>query len=132
MEYGNAAMSRVLGFESEEENGVKGDKKNDADDNAPKVALLQDNNGDSKLARIARFCINAFNQHVRDRFPEVSFITLHYTYFIGTSLISAIIFWGSSTPAKSVRFIDSVFLTTSAMTEAGMYEETDFVMVISD
>lgn len=52
--------------------------------------------------------------------PELNFITLHYLYFIVTSLIAAIIFWGSSTPPRSVRFIDSLFLTVSAMTEAGL------------
>lgn len=52
--------------------------------------------------------------------PEINFITLHYLYFIGTSLISGIIFWGSSSPPRSVRFIDSLFLTVSAMTEAGL------------
>ena len=52
--------------------------------------------------------------------PEPNFITLHYLYFILTSLISGIIFWGSSTPPRSVRFIDSLFLTVSAMTEAGL------------
>lgn len=52
--------------------------------------------------------------------PKLNFIILHYTYFIATSLITAIIFWGSSTPAQSVSFIDALFLTTSAMTEAGL------------
>jgi len=52
--------------------------------------------------------------------PEPNFITLHYLYFILTTLISGIIFWGSSTPPRSVRFIDSIFLTVSAMTEAGL------------
>jgi len=50
----------------------------------------------------------------------VSFITLHYIYFCGTCLLAAIIFWGSSTPSQSVRFIDSLFLAVSAMTEAGL------------
>lgn len=48
-------------------------------------------------------------------FP-VNFLTLHYTYFISTCLIFAIIFWGASTPARSVSFTDSLFLTVSAMT----------------
>ena len=52
--------------------------------------------------------------------PEPNFITLHYLYFILTTLICGIIFWGSSTPPRSVRFIDSLFLTVSAMTEAGL------------
>lgn len=52
--------------------------------------------------------------------PELNFITLHYLYFILTSLITALIFWGSSTPFQSVSFIDALFLTSSAMTEAGL------------
>jgi len=50
--------------------------------------------------------------------PPVNFITLHYTYFIVTILLSAIIFWASSTPARSVSFTDSLFLCASAMTLA--------------
>lgn len=57
---------------------------------------------------------------LKTQLPPVNFITLHYAYFISTCIISAIIFWGSSTPAKSVRFIDSLFLCTSAMTLAGL------------
>lgn len=52
--------------------------------------------------------------------PELNFITLHYLYFIGLSLFSAIVFWGSSTPKFDVSFIDALFLTSSAMTEAGL------------
>lgn len=51
---------------------------------------------------------------------EINFITLHYAYFAFTSLLSALIFWGSSTPVRSVKFIDALFLCTSAMTEAGL------------
>jgi hypothetical protein len=57
---------------------------------------------------------------VRSYLPELNFITIHYLYFIFTSLISAVIFWGSSTPFRSVSFADSLFLTVSAMTEAGL------------
>ena len=56
---------------------------------------------------------------VRSYLPELNFITAHYLYFIVTSLISAIIFWGSSTASK-VTYIDCLFLTSSAMTEAGL------------
>ncbi|KAL9080890.1 MAG: hypothetical protein Q9159_007487, partial [Coniocarpon cinnabarinum] len=41
-------------------------------------------------------------------------------YFIFTTLITALIFWGSSTPSRSVSFTDSLFLCASAMTEAGL------------
>ncbi|KAK9326801.1 hypothetical protein V1520DRAFT_100320 [Lipomyces starkeyi] len=52
--------------------------------------------------------------------PRVHFLTLHYAYFIGMCFLTSIIFWGASTPARSVRYIDSLFLTISAMTRAGL------------
>lgn len=52
--------------------------------------------------------------------PPLNFITLHYAYFIGVCLFSSIIFWGSSTPARSVNYTDSLFLVVSAMTLAGL------------
>jgi Trk-type K+ transport system membrane component len=57
---------------------------------------------------------------IRPHFNNISFITWHYIYFCATCLIAGVIFWASSTPAKSVRFIDSLFLAVSAMTEAGL------------
>ena len=57
---------------------------------------------------------------VRRLLPPANFITIHYSYFIGTCLLWAVIFWGSSTPARSVSFVDSLFLTVSAMTLAGL------------
>ena len=61
-----------------------------------------------------------WHNHVYKRLSGFSFIQWHYFYFIVTSLISSLIFWGSSTPAKSVTYIDSIFLCVSAMTEAGL------------
>lgn len=61
-----------------------------------------------------------FKQHTSPHVPHLTFITLHYAYFILTCLVAALIFYGSSTPARSVRLIDSVFLAVSAMTEAGL------------
>ncbi|KAF7856361.1 hypothetical protein EAF04_009889 [Stromatinia cepivora] len=52
--------------------------------------------------------------------PPLNFITIHYTYFIITLLITSLIFWGSSNPSKSISYVDSLFLVTSAMTEAGL------------
>ncbi|KAJ5832753.1 Low-affinity potassium transport protein [Penicillium riverlandense] len=52
--------------------------------------------------------------------PRVRFLTVHYAYFIGVSFITSAIFWGTSSPAQSVRYIDSLFLTVSAMTLAGL------------
>ncbi|KAF2139867.1 uncharacterized protein K452DRAFT_231520 [Aplosporella prunicola CBS 121167] len=59
-------------------------------------------------------------QLVRFNLPPLNFITLHYGYFIFTCLLSAIIFWGASTPSKSVDFTDSLFMCVSAMTLAGL------------
>ncbi|KIW34523.1 uncharacterized protein PV07_01299 [Cladophialophora immunda] len=61
-----------------------------------------------------------FRSLVLRAFSEFSFINWHYFYFIITCLVSSLIFWGSSTPAKSVSYIDSLFLCVSAMTEAGL------------
>ena len=52
--------------------------------------------------------------------PPRNFITLHYLYFIGTCLLTSVIFWGSSTESKRVSYTDSLFLTVSAMTQAGL------------
>ncbi|PGH26782.1 hypothetical protein AJ80_01547 [Polytolypa hystricis UAMH7299] len=52
-------------------------------------------------------------------FP-LNFITVHYAYFICTSLLSSVIFWASSTPARSVSYTDSLFLTVSALTLSGL------------
>ena len=64
------------------------------------------------LARAAR--------SIRAHSPPLNFITLHYAYFLGVCLVSSVIFWGSSTPARSVSYTDSLFLTVSAMTLAGL------------
>ncbi|KAL5419077.1 hypothetical protein PMIN06_011134 [Paraphaeosphaeria minitans] len=57
---------------------------------------------------------------VLDWMPSLNFITLHYIYFIGTCLLSSAIFYAASTPPRSVSYTDSLFLVTSAMTEAGL------------
>ncbi|TKA61557.1 hypothetical protein B0A49_07272, partial [Cryomyces minteri] len=64
-------------------------------------------------------CTRAFRS-IRSHLPPLNFLTIHYAYFIATCLVSAIIFWGSSTPSRSVSFTDSLFLTVSAMTLAGL------------
>ena len=53
--------------------------------------------------------------------PPLNFITIHYAYFISTCLVASLIFWGSSTPAKSVSYIDSLFLVVSAMVRSPEY-----------
>ncbi|KAK1822944.1 hypothetical protein LTR12_002666 [Friedmanniomyces endolithicus] len=59
---------------------------------------------------------------LRRQLPPLNFITVHYAYFFAVCLLSAIIFWGANTPQTTVRvsFADSLFLTVSAMTLAGL------------
>ncbi|KAL8673057.1 MAG: hypothetical protein Q9168_002519 [Polycauliona sp. 1 TL-2023] len=57
---------------------------------------------------------------ISSQLPPLNFITIHYAYFIGVCLLASIIFWGSSTPAKSVNYTDALFLVVSAMTMAGL------------
>jgi hypothetical protein len=64
--------------------------------------------------------VRRFARLIKSNLPELNFITLHYMYFIGTCLISAVVFWGSSTPSRSISFTDSLFFAVSAMTEAGL------------
>lgn len=52
--------------------------------------------------------------------PPVNYITVHYTYFILLGLVFTLIFWGSSVPALSINFWDSLFLSFSALTSAGL------------
>ncbi|KJZ70575.1 hypothetical protein HIM_10043 [Hirsutella minnesotensis 3608] len=58
--------------------------------------------------------------HLRAYLPPLNFITLHYAYFILVCLVTSVIFWGSSRPAYSISYVDSLFMTVSAMTEAGL------------
>lgn len=59
-------------------------------------------------------------KRIRSILPPLNFITIHYAYFIVISLIASVIFWGSSKPAYSISYVDSLFLVVSAMTEAGL------------
>ncbi|KUI55793.1 High-affinity potassium transport protein [Cytospora mali] len=59
-------------------------------------------------------------REVRAFLPPLNFITIHYAYFIVVTLITSLIFWGSSNPDFSICYADSLFLTVSAMTEAGL------------
>ncbi|KAI1111017.1 TrkH-domain-containing protein [Nemania sp. NC0429] len=52
--------------------------------------------------------------------PPLNFITIHYAYFIAVPLVTSVVFWGSSSPSSSISYVDSLFLTVSAMTEAGL------------
>ncbi|KAF2737124.1 putative potassium transporter [Polyplosphaeria fusca] len=57
---------------------------------------------------------------LRRKLPSLNFITLHYLYFVTTCLFFSVVFWGISTPARSVSYPDSLFLVVSAMTLAGL------------
>lgn len=57
---------------------------------------------------------------LRTLLPPLNFITIHYAYFVVVTLAASLIFWGSSDPQLSVDYADSLFLTVSAMTEAGL------------
>ena len=52
--------------------------------------------------------------------PPLNFITLHYAYFIITSLVFSVIFWGASNPFLSVSYADALFMCVSAITGAGL------------
>lgn len=59
-------------------------------------------------------------RELRAFLPPLNFITVHYAYFIILVLVTSVIFWGSSDPAFRIGYADSLFLTVSAMTEAGL------------
>ncbi|WEW61497.1 hypothetical protein PRK78_006987 [Emydomyces testavorans] len=61
-----------------------------------------------------------FRHTVADFLPPFNFLTLHYLYFILMGLVSSAIFYGASTPARSVSYVDSLYLCVSAMTGAGL------------
>lgn len=61
---------------------------------------------------------------IRAFLPPLNFITVHYTYFIATCLVTSLVFWGSSSSTggekEKVQYTDALFLVVSAMTEAGL------------
>ncbi|KAI1632782.1 TrkH-domain-containing protein [Biscogniauxia mediterranea] len=57
---------------------------------------------------------------VKPYLPPINYITLHYAYFIGTTIVATLIFWGSSVPAYSIGWWDSMFMVMSAITATGL------------
>lgn len=57
---------------------------------------------------------------VRSLLPRPSFIFLHYAYFLITITICAVLLWATGRPFRSLSFTDALFLSASAMTEAGL------------
>lgn len=74
--------------------------------------------GECSSRTMVRAILDAIRAHQPQLRPQ--FLTIHYAYFIGLCLLTSIIFWGASTPARSVRYIDALFFTVSATTEAGL------------
>ncbi|KAL2134312.1 hypothetical protein VTI74DRAFT_509 [Chaetomium olivicolor] len=60
------------------------------------------------------------HRRLRSWLPPLNFITIHYAYFTIVCLITSVVFWASSSPARSISYTDSLFLVVSAMTEAGL------------
>lgn len=52
--------------------------------------------------------------------PPINYITLHYAYFISTTIVGTLIFWGASAPARSIGWWDSMFMVMSAITASGL------------
>ncbi|KAJ5998079.1 hypothetical protein N7499_005541 [Penicillium canescens] len=59
-------------------------------------------------------------QAIKAVLPPLNFLTVHYVYFIATSIIASVIFYLTATPWRSVAYIDSLFMCVSAMTGAGL------------
>lgn len=57
---------------------------------------------------------------IRRFLPPINFISIHYAYFVIVCLVSSAIFWASSEPHGSIKYVDSLFLVVSAMTETGL------------
>ncbi|KAI1454276.1 cation transport protein-domain-containing protein [Annulohypoxylon moriforme] len=64
--------------------------------------------------------LSTIGRAIRPYLPPVNYITLHYAYFILVSVVATLIFWGSSVPAYSVGWWDSMFMVVSALTATGL------------
>jgi hypothetical protein len=72
------------------------------------------------LETLARRCLRLTSRRIANALPPFDFLALHYAYFIFVSLLSSLIFWGASNPARSVSYTDSLFMCVSAITGAGL------------
>lgn len=86
-----------------------------------------DRDGDNITVRVdrnrwSRFrdSLSELGTSIKPWLPPVNYITVHYTYFILIGLVFTLVFWGSSAPALSIGFWDSLFLAFSALTSAGL------------
>ncbi|CEJ80602.1 hypothetical protein VHEMI00776 [[Torrubiella] hemipterigena] len=62
----------------------------------------------------------SWTARVRKHLPPLTFISIHYAYFIVFAMIGSVIFWKSSSDERPVSYVDSLFLIVSAMTLAGL------------
>lgn len=62
----------------------------------------------------------SWTARVRKHLPPLTFISIHYAYFIVFAMIGSVIFWKSSSDQRPVSYVDSLFLIVSAMTLAGL------------
>ncbi|KAI6350620.1 hypothetical protein MCOR25_010533 [Pyricularia grisea] len=77
-----------------------------------------------------RFTSAASRGQLRRLLPSITFVAVHYGYFVGVCLVSSLVFWASSGPGSkdgatagrpgSVPYVDSLYLVVSAMTETGL------------
>jgi hypothetical protein len=58
---------------------------------------------------------------IRPYLPPINFITVHYAYFILSCLFFGLVFWGCGSPSSlQISFLDSLYLSMSALTSTGM------------
>lgn len=57
---------------------------------------------------------------VKPYLPPINYITLHYAYFISTTVVATLIFWGTSNPAYSIGWWDCLFMVMSSITGTGL------------
>ncbi|PSN73777.1 TrkH-domain-containing protein [Corynespora cassiicola Philippines] len=64
--------------------------------------------------------LEAWAAAIKPYVPPLNFITLHYSYFVGIAIVGTLVFWGASSPAKSIGWWDSLFMVMSALTASGL------------
>jgi hypothetical protein len=64
--------------------------------------------------------LTAVAHDIKPYLPPINYVTLHYAYFISTSIVATLIFWGASTPTHSISWWDSMFMVVSAITGTGL------------
>lgn len=52
--------------------------------------------------------------------PSFNFLTLHYIYFITTSLVCSVIFWRTADSSHPINYTDALFTCVSAMAGTGL------------